>query len=83
MKNLSDFSELCNILELSFVLSHRQADKGRGSSLNKNLLKQNVEALTITSPCKMKDYLLCNEIKLNIHYSFKNARICSVITTKV
>ena len=40
MKNLSDFSELCNILELSFVLSHRQADKERGSSLNKNLLKQ-------------------------------------------
>ena len=56
MKNLSDYSEFCNILELVFVLSHGQMDIERGFSLNKNLLKQNMEALTITSQRKIKDY---------------------------
>ena len=32
-----------------------------------NLLKQNIGALTITSRRKIKDYLLCNEIKLNTY----------------
>ena len=67
MKNLSGYSEFCNILELVFVLSHGQADIEIGFSLNKNLLKQNMEALTITSRRKIKDYLLCNEIKLNTY----------------
>ena len=67
MKNLSDYSEFCNILELVFVLSHGQVDIERGFSLNKNLLKQNMEALTITSQRKIKDYLLCNKIKLNTY----------------
>ena len=49
MENLSDFSEFCNILELVFDLSHGQADVEKGFSLNKNLLKQYMEALTITS----------------------------------
>ena len=49
MKNLSDCSEFFNILELVFVLSHGQVDIERGFSLNKNLLKQNMEALTIIS----------------------------------
>ena len=49
MKNLSDYSEFCNILELVFVLSHGQADIEWDFSLNKNLLKQNMEALTITN----------------------------------
>ena len=35
--------------------------------MNKNLLKQNIEALTITSRRKIKDCLLCNEIKLNTY----------------
>ena len=49
MKNLSGYSESCNILELVFVLSHKQANIERGFSLNRNLPKQNTEALTITS----------------------------------
>ena len=48
-KNLCDYSDFCKILELVFVLSHGQADKEKGVSLNKNLLKQNMEPLTITS----------------------------------
>ena len=67
MKNLSGYSESCNILELVFVLSHKQANIERGFSLNKNLPKQNTEALTITSWHKIKDYLLCNKIKLNTY----------------
>ena len=67
MKNLSDYSEFCNILELVFVLNHGQVDIEIGFSLNKNLLKQNMEAPTITSWCKIKDNLLCNEIKLNTY----------------
>ena len=67
MKNLSDYSEFGNILELVFVLSHGQADIERGFSLNKNHLKQNMEALTITSRCKIQDYILCNKIKLNTY----------------
>ena len=54
-------------MELVFFLSHEQADIERGFSLNKNLLKQNMEALTITSYRKIKDYLLCNKIKLNTY----------------
>ena len=65
MKNLSDYSEFCNILELVLVLSHGQADIERGFSLNENLLKQNMEALTITSRRIITDYLLCNETKIN------------------
>ena len=49
MENLSDFSEFCNISELVFDLSHGQADVEKGFSMNKNLLKQYMEALTITS----------------------------------
>ena len=67
MENWSDYSEYCNILGLVFVISHGEADIERGFSLNKNLLKQNREALTIRSQCKIKDYLLCNEIKLNTY----------------
>ena len=67
MKNLSDCNEFYNILELVFVLSHGQADIERGFSLNKDLLKQNMEAITIKSRHKIKDYLLCNEIKLNTY----------------
>ena len=48
-----------------YVLSHGQAGIERGFSLNKNLLKQNMEALTITFQCKIKDYLLSNKVKLN------------------
>ena len=67
MKDLSDYSEFYNILELVFVLSHGHADIDRGFSLNKNLLKQNMEAITITSRCKIKDNLLCNETNLNTY----------------
>ena len=67
MKNLSDYSEFCNILELVFVLSHGQADIERSFTLNKNLLKQIMEALTITPRRKIKDYLLRNEINLNTY----------------
>ena len=67
MKNLSDYSEFRNILELVFVLSHGQADIERGFTLNKNLLKQIMEALTITPRRKIKDYLLRNEINLNTY----------------
>ena len=49
MKDLSDYSEFYNILELVFVLSHGHADIDRGFSLNKNLLKQNMEAITIAT----------------------------------
>ena len=49
------------------ALSHGQADIERGFSLNMNLLKENIGALTITSRCKIKDYLLCNKIKLNTY----------------
>ena len=64
MKNLSDYSGFCNILELVF---YGQADIEGGFSLNKNLLKQNMETLTITSRRKIKDYLLCKEIKLKTY----------------
>ena len=66
MKNLSDCSEF-SILELVFVLSHGQANIERSFSLNKDSLKQNMEAITIKSRRKIKDYLLCNEIKLNTY----------------
>ena len=39
----------------------------RGFSLNKNLLKQNMETLTVTYWRKIKDYLSCNKIKLNTY----------------
>ena len=54
-------------MELVFVLSHGKADIERGFSLNKNLLNQNMETLAVTYWCKIKDYLLCNEIKLNTY----------------
>ena len=65
MKNLSDCSEFFNILESVFVLSHGQVDIERGFSLNKNLLKQNMEALTIIS--RRRIISLTHEIKLNTH----------------
>ena len=67
MKNLCGYSDFCKILELVFVWSHGQADKEKGFSLNKNLLKQNMEPLTITSRWKIKDYILCKKIKLNTY----------------
>ena len=54
-------------MELVFVLKHGQEDIERGFTFNKDLLKHNMEGLTIKSRRKIKDYLLCNEIKLNTH----------------
>ena len=49
----------------SLTISHGQADFERGFSLNKNLLNQNMEALTITSRRKVKDHLISNKIVLH------------------
>ena len=65
IKDLSDDNEFYNILELVFVLSHGRTDIDRGFSLNRNILKQNMEA--IASRCQIKDYLLCNETNLNTY----------------
>ena len=67
MKDLSDYSEFCNILELVFVSSQGQVGIERGFSFHENLQKQNMEVCTITSQHKIKDYILCNEMKLNIY----------------
>ena len=48
-----------------FTISHRHDDVERGFSLNKNLLNQNMEALTITSPRKVKDHIISNKIVLH------------------
>ena len=65
LTNISEHNELCDVLKLIFTISHGQADVERGFSLNKNLLNQNMEALTITSRQKIKDHLISTKIVLH------------------
>ena len=62
--NISEHKELCDVLKLIFKISHGQADVERGFSLNENLLNQKLEALTITSRQKVKDYLISNKTEM-------------------
>ena len=65
LTNISEHNELCDILKLIFTISHEQADVERGVSLNKNLLNENMDALTITSRRKVKDHIILNKIVLH------------------
>lgn len=62
LNNVSKHNELCTVLKLIFTLSHGQADVERGFSLNKNLINQNMESLTIISRRRVKDHLLSNKL---------------------
>ena len=65
LANIFEHNELCDVLKLVFTISHEQAGVERGFSQNKNLLNQNMEALTIPSRRKVKDHLISNKIVLH------------------
>ena len=64
LKNRSEHNEFCYVLKLIFTVSHGRANVERGFSSSKNLLNQNMEALTITSRRQLKDHLISNKIIL-------------------
>ena len=54
--------ELCMILQVIFTTSHGQVSVERRFSLNKNLLTDNMEKLTIESYWMIKDHLLSSKL---------------------
>ena len=58
--------ELCMFLQVLLVISHRQASVERGFSLNKSLLVDNMEEMSIQCCRLIKDHLLLN--KLSPHF---------------
>ena len=62
LTNISEHNELCDVLKLTFTISHGQANVERGFFLSKNLLNQNVEAVIITSRRNVNNHLISNKI---------------------
>ena len=58
--------ELCMFLQVLLVISHGQASVERGFSLNKSLLVDNMEEMSIQCCRLIKDHLLLN--KLSPHF---------------
>ena len=61
--HIDKYKELASVLKILFTISHGQASVERGFSLNKAILKDNIEQMSVISQRLIKDHLIMRNVK--------------------
>ena len=61
--HIDKYKELASVLKILFIISHGQASVERDFSLNKAILKDSIEQMSVISQRLIKDHLFMRNVK--------------------